>query len=156
MPSTKAHVAQGQIYDLRKLFKRLNGLYFNGSVKAQVEWGKSRGQKSRRSREFGTYYYQEKLIRIHPVLDQAWVPIYVVEAVLHHEMCHQVCPDQKMKGRRIAHTPAFRRREREYPFFHEAETWMKQNLQALLRAAPTLKPQTLANQARQLALSFAA
>ena len=93
MPKGKPQLnkAVGRVYNLRQIFKRLNGLYFNGQVKARLEWGKSRGQKSRRSREFGSYYYKERLIRAHPVLDQAWVPLFVVESVMHHEMCHQVC-----------------------------------------------------------------
>ncbi len=155
MPKGKSHSAQGRIYDLKKIFRRLNGLYFNGEVKARIEWGKSRGQKSRRSREFGSYYYQEKLIRIHPVLDQAWVPLYVIEAVMHHEMCHQICPDEVKNGRRMVHTAHFRRKEREYYHFHEAEKWMHKNLKKLMQAAPLLKVEAKSGRIKQLPL-FAA
>ncbi len=156
MPKSKRNSAAGRIYNLRKFFKRLNGLYFGGEVKARVEWGKGRGQKSRRSREFGTYYYKERLIRIHPVLDQAWVPLYVVEAVMHHEMCHQVCPYEQVNGRRIAHTAEFKRREREYHHYWEAERWMAANLKKLMSAAPHLEGPAPVKVSRQLDLSFAA
>ncbi len=156
MPKGKSHKAVGRVYDLRKIFKRINGLYFNGQVKASMEWGKARGLKARRSREFGSYYYKERLIRIHPILDQAWVPLCVVESVMHHEMCHQVCPDEHVNGRRIAHTKGFRRREREFRDYYTAERWMQANLKQLMRAAPALEEIPRPKAARQLDISFAA
>ncbi len=158
MPKGKPQLnkAVGRVYNLRQIFKRLNGLYFNGQVKARLEWGKSRGQKSRRSREFGSYYYKERLIRAHPVLDQAWVPLFVVESVMHHEMCHQVCPDEVKNGRRIAHTKEFRRREKEYVHYQEADRWMHKNLKKLMSEAPSLEKAKSSKPPKQLGLSFAA
>ncbi len=124
--------ARGHIYDLSKIFRRLNGLYFDGQVRARLEWGRVISKRARRSREFGAYYYDERLIRIHPVLDQSWVPIHVVESILHHEMCHQVCQEQIVEGRRIIHTAEFRRKEREYSHHEEANAWLDQNLIQLL------------------------
>ena len=158
MPKSKhlLHRAVGRVYNLRKIYKRLNGVYFGGEVKARVEWGRARGQKARRSREFGSYYYKERLIRVHPVLDQAWVPLHVIESVLYHEMCHQICPTEIIKGRRHSHTKDFRRREREYVHYQGAENWMQANLQQLMRAAPALEMVTERKATEQLKLGFAA
>lgn len=123
----------GRVYNLRKIFRRLNGIYFDGGVRARVEWGRAVSKRVQRSREFGAYYYEDRLIRIHPVLDQAWVPLHVVESILHHEMCHQVCSERKIGDRTIAHTPEFRRKEKEYTFHAEANDWLDRHLKNLLR-----------------------
>lgn len=158
MPKGKRqlHKAVGRVYNLRKIYRRLNGVYFGGKVKARVEWGRARGQKARRSREFGSYYYKECLIRVHPVLDQAWVPLCVIESVLYHEMCHQICPTEIINGRRHSHTKDFRRREREYVHYLEAEGWMQANLRQLMRAAPSLEMKIEPKAIEQLNLGFAA
>ena len=158
MPKRKSrpNKAAGRIYNLRSIFRRLNGLYFQGSVKASIEWGRGRGLRARRSREFGTYYYDDKLIRIHPVLDQAWVPLCAVESVMFHEMCHQVCPERIIKGRRIAHNREFRAMERRYTQHREAAVWFDANLKKLFQAAPTLEPPVRITPAKQLRLAFAA
>lgn len=154
---SRINKAVGRVYNLRSIFRRLNGLYFGGEVRARIEWGRARGQKARRSREFGTYYYQKRLIRVHPILDQGWVPLFVVEAVIHHEMCHQVCPEEWRKGRRMAHHAAFHRKEREYHYFNEAERWLSENLRKLLRPAAVMENAMASRStAEQLPLAFAA
>lgn len=124
--------ACGRVYHLKRLFRRLNGLYFQGQIRARVEWGRAGSQRRVASREFGSYIFEDRLIRIHPVLDQAWIPPYVVESVLFHEMCHQFCPEKKLAGRVLTHTPEFRHKEREYAQFAEAEAWLNQHLKRLL------------------------
>jgi predicted SprT family Zn-dependent metalloprotease len=144
--------SQGRVYHLRKIFRRLNGLYFGGQVKARLEWGRRISKRARRSREFGAYYYKDRLIRLHPVLDQSWVPLEVVEAVLHHEMCHQVCPEELIAGRHIAHTKTFRIKEREYLHHVWANQWLDKNLQKLMKPIYPLEKQGRRRVAQQLAL----
>jgi len=158
MPKHKSRPdgAQGRVYHLRKIFRRLNGLYFGGEVKARIEWGKGRGTKARRSREFGTYYYGAKLIRIHPVLDQIWVPLYVVESVIHHEMCHQICPEEVHGSRRMSHTAEFKRREREFLRHAESTRWFNKNVRKVFKPAPQLEKPAKVTKPKQLRIPFAA
>ena len=73
---------------LQEMFDRLNTDYFEGKIKADVEWGKKVNKKNLTSFKFGSYDPEKKLIRIHPRLQQDFVPRAVLELTMYHEMCH--------------------------------------------------------------------
>ena len=73
-------------------------------------------------------------MRIHPALDQPWVPHYVLESIVYHELLHAALPATVVDGRRRVHTPEFRRRERLYPRLDEAKAWVRENLMRLIEA----------------------
>jgi hypothetical protein len=134
----------GAVLDLREIAGDLNQRYFEGRLKVRISWGKSAGDAAhpasdcRRSRtaslQLGSYSYEDRLIRIHRVLDRPGVPRYVVESVVFHELLHAALPPVLRNGRRYFHTPEFRRRERRFRHFERADCWVRQNLQQLLRA----------------------
>lgn len=124
---------QGQCFDLEAVYRRLNRDYFSEQVEAHITWGRRPPGRRRRSIRFGAYDSRKRLIRIHPLLDQPFVPLYVVENVVFHEMLHQLNPPQCVNGRWSIHTPAFRRQEREYVHFERAEDWQRRHLTKLLR-----------------------
>jgi hypothetical protein len=140
---------QGETYDLRELRDEINRDYFGGKLKVKITWGKGAsseadsaapaGKKVRRRRprrsslQLGSYSYEDKLIRIHRLLDEPQVPRYVVEAVVYHELLHAALPPEVRNGRRYVHTPEFRRRERQFRLLSRAESWVERNLPELLR-----------------------
>lgn len=133
----------GEVHDLLQLFRRVNERYFEGSHDALVTWGRasrSRGAEvegrraSRRSIKLGSYSAVERLIRIHPALDKAWVPRYFVEYVLYHEMLHHVIPASRVCGRAVLHPPEFHEREREFHAYDRALAWEREHIGRLLRA----------------------
>jgi predicted metal-dependent hydrolase len=131
----------GEIHDLREIADDLNGRYFEGRLKVHITWGKASGETAhdcRRTRtsslQLGSYSYEDRLIRVHRVLDRPGIPRYVVESVVYHELLHADLPPIHQGGRRLFHTHEFRRREREFRHFLRADEWVKQNLQELLRA----------------------
>lgn len=127
---------QGKIHDLLAVFRRVNEAYFGGGVDALVTWGR-RGPKrttARRSIKLGSYSAVERLIRVHPVLDKAWVPRYFVSYILYHEMLHHVIPSSLGKGRRMLHPPVFRERERMFRDYDRAIAWERAHIGRLLRA----------------------
>jgi predicted metal-dependent hydrolase len=63
------------------------------------------------------------------------VPRYVVEYVLFHEMLHIHHPTKHVNGRRYNHTPAFRRDERKFSHYKEAEEWIEKSVRKLKRRA---------------------
>lgn len=126
--------SRGHHHDLRAMADDLGNRHFGGKVDVRITWGKRVQPKRRqRSLQLGTYLPEEQLIRIHPILDQAWVPGFFVEAVVFHEMLHHDMPAVIRNGRRHYHTRAFRTRERSFEFHSSAQQWEKDNLWRLLR-----------------------
>jgi len=110
----------GAVYDLREIVDDLNRRYFGGRLTVGVTWGRSSGgvahhcrRRRTSSLQLGSYSYEDRLIRLHGVLDQPDIPRYVIEAVIFHELLHADMPPVVRQGRRYFHTPEFRRRERE-------------------------------------------
>jgi hypothetical protein len=81
---------------------------------------------------FGAYLPEIQTIRIHPALDQVFVPRYFVEFIVYHELLHHVIPPVRRNGRYEIHSPVFRRREREFPAYAEALAWRQCWLRRLL------------------------
>jgi hypothetical protein len=141
-PSRRAAVEPvGTVHDLRQIADELNDRYFSGRLRVRITWGKATGETAhdcRRTRssslQLGSYSYEDRLIRIHRVLDRPGIPRYVVESVVFHELLHADLPPITAGGRRRFHTPEFRRRERQFRHFERADNWVQQNLPALLSA----------------------
>jgi len=123
--------SKGEVYDLDNIFDKLNRTYFDGSVKKPVlTWSANKTY-----RILGHHDATHDHIAVSRSLDSKEVPEYVVECVVHHEMLHIVHPTKHINGRRYNHTPAFRRDERKFTRFDEAERWIERNVVKLRRAA---------------------
>jgi hypothetical protein len=140
-PRRLATRSEGVVYDLREIKDDLNQRYFGGRLSVDVTWGRSSGGAAHRcqrrqtsSLQLGSYSYEDRLIRLHGVLDQPGIPRYVIEAVVFHELLHADMPPVERNGRRCFHTPEFRRREREYRHLDKADRWIQEHLPDLLRA----------------------
>ena len=122
-------ITAGAHYNLSELLKDIGSIYFPDVEPVRITWGRRVvPKKDQRSLQLGTYLPDEKLIRIHPILDQEWVPRYFVEAVVYHELKAEV-----IGGKQHFHTKEFRRRERLFEHHQAANRWEKSNLSRLLR-----------------------
>lgn len=128
-----ALVTRGKVFDLGEILHRLNEEHFQGSIRAQIGWGRHPGRRRRKSIRLGVYDHRSREIRIHPALDRPDVPLFFVEYIVFHEMLHQVFPSARDSGRHVHHPRAFRDRERAFPRYAAAVAWERENLQALLR-----------------------
>jgi hypothetical protein len=133
-PHERSAPPQGQYFDLADIYCTLNATYFASQVQAEITWSRRPPRRRRTSIRFGAYYPEERLIRIHPFLDQSFVPKYVVENVVFHEMLHQIVPRQYSNGRWSVHPPAFRQQERCFLYYTQAQQWQHQHLSRLLRS----------------------
>jgi hypothetical protein len=126
---------KGEFFDLRKIFDKLNAQYFRNQLKGySIVWGRKRRQRPREYVVFGTIQEEDRIIRIHPLLDRALVPTWFLEYVVYHEMCHAVVPDRfDNSGRRIVHHEKFYERERQFRWFRRAKQWEDENLARFLR-----------------------
>jgi hypothetical protein len=156
-------VSRGRHHDLLRLFQDINDRYFDGNVNAVITWGQGgqRGKRVDRARpsaarasrrtpksqsrlqprleprktiKLGSYSAVDRMVRVHPALDQKWVPRYFVAYIVYHEMLHHVIPASRGLGRVNFHPPEFKEREREFRHFDRAMSWEKGHVGRLLRA----------------------
>ncbi len=124
----------GRFHDLQVIFDRLSAERFGGTFDARITWGPAGRRRRRWSIKMGSFAVEDRIIRIHPALDQAIVPEYFVAWIVFHEMLHGKHDAQREGGRRRFHTKAFQAEERTFPDYQRAYAWEKANLDKLLRA----------------------
>jgi len=114
--------AEGRVYDLRRMFQRLNQRYFGGDIEQPtLTWSQ------RRTRTIlGHHDGVHDTIVISKTLDSREVPEWFVEYILYHEMLHIKHPARLINGRRYYHTKAFRADEQRFPHYHDAQRWLDQ------------------------------
>lgn len=109
--------AKGRVRDLDASFQRVNQEYFGGTMKKPVlTWN-----NVVTARKFGHYDGMRDSIMISISLDQESVPEFVVDSVMHHELLHKKHGTMFVQGKRISHSPEFRKEERLFLRFSEAE-----------------------------------
>ncbi len=114
--------AQGNHYDLEKMFSKLNRRYFDsGLEKPTLTWS----QRKTRS-ILGHHDRVYETITISKSLDSSQVPDWFVEFILYHEMLHIKHAARMINGRRYYHTAAFRLDERRFAKYEDAQRWIEQ------------------------------
>jgi hypothetical protein len=128
---------RGSHHDLKAILDEVNAKYFEGSIgDVHITWGR-RAQpvsKRRKTIKLGSYSAVQRLIRVHPVLDNAWVPRYFVSYIVYHELLHHLIPAVRSSGRMLLHSSEFGEREREFRHYERAIAWEEKHIERLLRA----------------------
>jgi len=125
----------GRFHDVGAIFDRLNRERFGGALAARITWGAvARRTGRRRSIKMGSFAVEDRIIRIHPALDQAHVPEFFVAWIVYHEMLHGKHDVVHDGRRRIFHSQAFLDEERSFPDYARATSWEKEHLDRLLGA----------------------
>jgi hypothetical protein len=132
-PKRSVPNAIGRCHDLGAILAELNEQFLDRAFIGQVGWGRATRARRRRSIRLGSYSHADRLVRIHPALDQPFVPRFVVAWVLYHEMLHQLVPCPSKGGRRRLHSREFRELEAAFPDHLRATEWERENLRRLLR-----------------------
>ena len=122
---------KGEVFDLDEIFDSVNFWYFGGRIsKPTLTWSPRKSFHI-----LGHHDSTHDTISISRSLDSKVVPRFVIEYVVFHEMLHIAHPAVHHNGRRYHHTAAFRRDERRFPQYHDAEKWIDQNVGRLRKAA---------------------
>ena len=124
---------RGRVHDLQEILVELNARFFHGAAKARITWGQAGGRRYRRTIQLGSYAANERLIRVHPSLDQAFVPRHYVAWIVFHELLHEVLGIERKRRRRAVHPPEFGALEATFPDFKACKEWERVNLHRLLR-----------------------
>lgn len=126
---------EGRFFDLRTIFDKINARYFRNRLRGYViVWGRRRRVRPKNYIVFGSIQEEDRVIRIHPLLDRQFVPQWYVEYVVYHEMLHAFVPDKyDSAGRRIVHHDGFIERERRFRFYRRSLDWEQENLGRFLR-----------------------
>ena len=126
----------GRFHQLDDVFALVNARYFHNACTALITWGSAGSRHFRRSIQLGSYVRDLNVIRIHPCLDQSFVPGFYVRWVVFHEMLHEAFGSEEVGGRRVYHPPAFCALEEGHPDYHRVRRWEDENLERLLRYRP--------------------
>jgi len=131
--------ARGDVHDLQAILEEVSERYFGGSgLDVLITWGRrSRASASgkRNTIKLGSYSAQERLIRVHPVLDREWVPRYFLSYIVYHELLHHLIPAVRVAGRAVLHSAEFLRREQEFRYYERAIAWERKHIGRLLRTS---------------------
>jgi hypothetical protein len=130
--------------DLKGILSKVS-LFYLGRLLPEVviQWGRYRKlKKPRKVINLGLYFWGSKVIRIHPVLRQRWVPNYFVEYVVYHEILHHVMAPEMKKLIRVSgkgktpnyHPEVFVLAEKLFRKYDRAMRWEEKNLDRLLTA----------------------
>ena len=134
---------KGRTYDLEALSSSVIPQIpeLEETILPTITWGRRGMRRARTSLQLGSYDPDGHRVRVHPVLDQEYVPAWFVQFVLYHELLHAGLPPERSRsGRVLHHGPEFRRREASYPDTARALKWEKANLPKLLRSARSGQP----------------
>ena len=119
---------KGSFYNLETIYKRLNKRYFDNELSLRITWYATQVPKNNSKCSLGLYYDVVKLIKVHRLLDSIFVPSYVIDFIVYHEMAHAACPAYvDARGINRIHSREFKEIERKFAYFEQAESWLKEN-----------------------------
>lgn len=120
--------SQGNVYDLKQIYDKLNSEYFDSKLGLYITWFGKHAQRARSRVTFGLYHDPLKLIKVSRMLDSPSFPDYFVSYVVYHEMVHNVCPSYfDKRGMHQIHSKEFKERERQFRYYDKAQQWIKDN-----------------------------
>ena len=123
---------QGSYFNLLNAFNRLNHSYFQDKVDCRITWGYRRPSSGQKSVRLGSYSHKSSMIRINPLLDRSFVPGYVIDNIIHHEMLHNFTGFIDINGRNLSHHKTFREMEKKFIHGEKARSWIKNKMKRLL------------------------
>lgn len=127
---------QGKHIDLVRELAHVKRTYFACPPEATIAWGKAGKprRRKRRSIRFGSWHGDCSQVRIHPLLDQEWVPLEFIHYLIYHELCHAAAPPfTDSLGRHHIHHASFKALEKKFPQYSEMESLSKEIFRRLVQ-----------------------
>jgi hypothetical protein len=113
----------GRYYDLKEILDEIMEKYTGEIDGILISWRKQTTGKS--SVTWGSYRDLPNggIIRVNSVLDKKFVPRYVVESIVYHELLHHLIPMEPDGTLQRVHTRSFNDLLEKFPDFDKAERW---------------------------------
>lgn len=112
---------QGHFYNLEEIFETLNLQYFKGELdRPRLLWSPRHSR-----RRLGYYHPESNAITISRSLDSKAVQPLLLEYILYHEMLHKSLGIRETNGRRYAHTREFKKAEKKFMGYQQAQELMR-------------------------------
>ncbi len=120
VPQTGLNQPEGKWFNLEEIFDEVNRNYFAGKLeKPALHWS-ARPNKVR----MGTYHFKQDSVMINRALDETKTPRFVISYILYHELLHKKLGVQMKNGRSRAHNAKFRKLEKQFGKWQEAEAYI--------------------------------
>ncbi len=127
--------AQGDIYDLEKVLKKVVGEHVPErrlkSSRPVIGWSRKATSKLM-GKWIETPPGEQNIILINRLLDDPRVPSCYLEFNVYHEILHDLFSISRAGGRWIQHSAEFQKREKAFPFYTQALEWEATELQNLV------------------------
>jgi hypothetical protein len=112
--------SKGNERDLGAVFDYVNACYFGGTIDTpELAWASESPR-----RRVGFFHAPLRILAVNRALDSARVPRYVLEFVVYHELLHGLLDVEDGVSKRIRHTAEFRKKERAFAMYDEAQVWL--------------------------------
>jgi hypothetical protein len=133
-PRAQVIDVQGAHHNLQTIFDALNAQYFGGAIEARITWGpRTRRRSGRESIKLGSYSGGGRADPHPPgARRQPTCREFFLAWIIYHEMLHEVHDMPIVDGRRVYHTPEFRRAEARFEHYAEAVLWERTQVHKLL------------------------
>lgn len=120
--------------NLLKRFDKVNLSYFSGMVCSGIGWRSFPLGSKNANLSLACAVFEERFIRVNDVLDDARVPLWYLDFVIHHEMLHIHLGPRQFDSDSYAYPHDFRFKclERRHPDFERAENFEHQKLDRIL------------------------
>lgn len=106
---------------LRAILESLNDSFLQIDLgDLEIFWAKSKSKT-----RLGHYDPVHKMIVINPILSLEYVPDFVLNYIVFHELLHVYFPVSRKKGRNVIHGREFKNFEKKFPDYKKANAWLK-------------------------------
>jgi hypothetical protein len=111
----------GEFHNLGASFERVNAEFFEERMpRPHLAWS-----RTLTGRKFGHYNFLRDSIIISRTLDDAAIPLFLIDYILYHELLHKHHGLQWTDSTARAHTAEFYRDERKFPRYDEADELLR-------------------------------
>jgi predicted metal-dependent hydrolase len=112
--------SRGKVYDLKKILKELGEKYGLPTRGFKITWTNSRLRRGQQSVRLGSFIRDDRLIRVHPALDDPKIPKYFVEYIIYHELVHSQVKPEYHRHRINFHPADYYELEKKFEHYEKA------------------------------------